>query len=202
MDDYNKSIEPYKEWLWPQGLLRFSLHDEAPRGALNASQGSAGPFESHSWSLFAPGAGPSDVMTPPLVSHIPPPPIIYSSTSSTTGTMDVGNGLEGTRGKVSSANLCCSAQSTKQDIQKLITSFKEDLDDILKTSFLNKQATTPSPPLSTLPLPPRSGSSARVAGHVDVPGYSPLCSVCAQTKQCSWSVCDHCHVVEVSSNLD
>ncbi|KAF9454162.1 hypothetical protein P691DRAFT_657056 [Macrolepiota fuliginosa MF-IS2] len=191
-DDYNKSIGPYKGRRWPQGLLRFSVYDETPHKTPNASQGSVNPFP---WSSFDPMAGPLGVGTPLSTSHIPPPPIIYSSTSSSTSAMDVDHGLEGAKGKATAAHSCCSVQSTKQDIEKLIVSFKEDLDGILKSSF-SKQSRTPSPPLSVLPLFPSSNRGAHVSGPADPPGNSPLCSVCAQTKQCSYSICDRCHIVE------
>ncbi len=182
-DDYNKSIAPYKERLWPQGLLRFSVYDETPRRVSDISQETIN-FEPRTLSSLTPVVGTSVAVNTSTV----------FSASPSSSAMDVDHGLEGAKGKAASTDSCCSVQSMKQDIQKLITSFKEDLDGIVQTSFLNKETLTTSPPLSVLPL-----FAPLVPGaHHSRPGYSPLCSHCAQSRQCSWSVCDCCHVVEVS----
>lgn len=189
-DDYSKTIGPFKERLWPQGLLRFSVYDQALSKATNTSQELVNPFEPRilSSSSLPPAARTSGVLNA----------FVTPSASPASSAMDVDRGLETTNGNVTCASSCCSVQSAKQDIEKLITNFKDDLDNIVKATF-PKNETMSSPPLSVLPLFPPLAPRA----HRSEPEYSPLCSNCAQSRQCSWSVCDCCHIVEVSavSNL-
>lgn len=200
LDDYDKSIAPHRGRVWPHGLLRFSVYDETSHKAPNASQGfiTAG---SRPCSSYTSVAGPSSVITPLSASHIPQPPITYS-TPSIAGTMEVDSGSEASKGKSVTPQSCCSVQTAKQDIQKLIVDFKHDLDDIL-AGFTIKQTVAQSPPLTVLSaFPPSTSIGHNSSSYAGTPGNSPLCSSCAQSKQSSWAVCDRCHVVEVSKDFD
>lgn len=177
-EDYDKSIRAYKDRRWPQGLLRFSLYDEILHSSANRNTLS---------SLTRP---PVSILLP--TSHIvSSPPIPCPSASSA---MDVDKSTEELAGKIGFPPSCCSVQSTKADIERLITEFKEDLDHILKASFVWQGTSSPSPALSIVPLSAPSTSTLDVCG---VQNNSPvLCSICAQQVS-SWNICDRCYLVEV-----
>ncbi|KXN88822.1 hypothetical protein AN958_06691 [Leucoagaricus sp. SymC.cos] len=182
-EDYNKSIKPYKDRVWPHGLLRFSVFDETPHKLPN---GSANSY----WSSFTPSSGCSGSrVLPPLPNALPP--AIQSSSSLASG-MDLDNGPELTKGTAVSSGACCSVQSTKDDIQRLIAGFKEDLSHILETNFRTRTG-SPSPPLSVLPLFTSSTSTSN--GQFNIHGIPVLCSLCAR-QLISWNTCDRCHIVE------
>lgn len=190
-EDYNKYIKPYKERTWPHGLLRFSVYDEIP------PKSSIKSVDSFPWSSLTPVAGSSSLIAPPPTSHIfPTTPVIYSAPSSA---MDVDNGVEGNRGKIASFGSCCSVQSTKEDIERLIADFKEDLDHVLKAGFVHKGGSSSSPPLSVLPLFPPSSPTSNFRPNANA-GTPALCSVCARQIP-TWNICGRCHLVEVSSLL-
>lgn len=160
--------------------MRFSLYDEISHSLANRNTLS---------SLTSPPAS----IVPPTSHIVSSPPILYPCPS-TSSAMDVDKGAEESAGKIASPPSCCSVQSTKADIERLITDFKEDLDHILKASFVWQGTSSPSPALSIVPLSAPSTSTLDACG---VQNNSPvLCSICAQQVS-SWNICDRCYLVEV-----
>jgi hypothetical protein len=184
-DDYDKSIEPYNKRRWPHALLKFSVYDETsykPSDIPQASPAGTPRF----WSYTRGGHScPVSMLSAPCISPsnaaLPKPPIVNIAESDKV--------LDGVQ------KACCSPQSAREDVRRLIADFKHDLDNILVTNFTSKQIVSQSPllPFSSPALPPIGHNGDRTSLQVNL----PLCSVCASGKQRSWIVCDYCHVVEV-----
>lgn len=162
--------------------MRFTVYDETsykPSDIPQASPAGAPGF----WSYSQGGqTTPDSMLSAPYIyppnAALPKPPIVNATKAD--------NMTDGMR------KACCSAQSAKEDVQRLIADFKYDLDNILVTNFTSK----PQSPLLPSPSPALSSTGHNVSG-LGLSSNMPLCSVCALSKRKLWIICDYCKVVEV-----
>ncbi|KAJ3721825.1 hypothetical protein C8R42DRAFT_668536 [Lentinula raphanica] len=204
-EEYALAVAPYTGRAWTAPLLRFSVFDETPHKL---------PAISHTPQNQASHPQKPEILNPfPVAepsfgrisySHIPPPPIIFSSRP-TQETIDVGN-LETTAKPTVQQRepaLCCSVAQTKKEIQELISSFKVDLDRALSSLDSHAQrnpissagfadALSPKIPPQVIPSVP---SPELVLPSV--PMYPPLCQYnlcwsCGVLKQGPWFDCANC----------
>jgi len=155
--------------------------------------------------------------SPPMsLYHIPPPPVIFSSFSPSYGTTDVDpmpcsptvtNTTIGPdrceprsntspqhqdpqpRAATPKQPSCCGPSQAKLEIQTLMASFKNDLDNIITKSFgsLSSTACSSDPSLNM--------STAKASPESDAPSCSvphPYCSTCLKTLRISWLTSTQC----------
>jgi next-to-BRCA1 protein 1 len=165
--------------------LRFTVYDETfykPSDNPHASSAGIPRFLSYSQgghSRLGSTLSTSYFLLPNAASLIPP----------IVNTAKPENMIDGVR------KACCSTQSAKENVPRLVTNFKYDLDNILATNFIGKQTVSQSP---MLPSPsPALSPEGHNGSDISLPPNLPLCSVCALGKRKSWIICDYCQVMEV-----
>ncbi|KAJ3763141.1 hypothetical protein EV360DRAFT_34151 [Lentinula raphanica] len=181
-EEYALAVAPYTGRAWTAPLLRFSVFDETPHKL---------PAISHTPQNQASHPQKPEILNPfPVAepsfgrisySHIPPPPIIFSSRP-TQETVDVGN-LETTAKPTVQQRepaLCCSVARTKKEIQELISSFKVDLDRALSSLDSHAQGN------------PISSAGLADALSPKIPPQYNLCWSCGVLKQGPWFDCANC----------
>ncbi|KAJ7751215.1 hypothetical protein DFH07DRAFT_745724 [Mycena maculata] len=196
-DEFARCTAPYKNGLWSNAMLRFTVFDETPHklpAGFVANNTSADTFT---------GAGtPNPFIS---MSHIPPPPIILSSAaSSTQASMDVDATLGGRYSPGSTSTLkpqhqhapqsatagtpatCCAVSQGKVEMEEIVAKFKDDLDRILRTSLGTPTTGSTSLPFmpSLQPTPPASSFC-----------LFKYCTTCAKIFQGPWYACDKCSIV-------
>jgi hypothetical protein len=127
---------------WTSPMLRFSVSDETPHKVPAISQPVASnpqkPIVSNPFPIVEPSFGRISY------SHIPPPPIIFSSRPSPQEPLDTSksgkaemkdksNVPQTEYSKMQGVASCCAVTQAKQDIQELIAGFKTDLDRVIVT---------------------------------------------------------------------
>ncbi|KAJ3829373.1 hypothetical protein F5880DRAFT_1470735 [Lentinula raphanica] len=181
-EEYALAVAPYTGRAWTAPLLRFSVFDETPHKL---------PAISHTQQNQASHPQKPEILNPfPVAepsfgrisySHIPPPPIIFSSRP-TQETVDVGN-LETTAKPTVQQRepaLCCSVARTKKEIQELISSFKVDLDRAISSLDSHAQGN------------PISSAGLADALSPKIPLQYNLCWSCGVLKQGPWFDCANC----------
>ncbi|KAJ3973935.1 hypothetical protein EV361DRAFT_795290 [Lentinula raphanica] len=191
-EEYALAVAPYTGRAWTAPLLRFSVFDETPHKL---------PAISHTPQNQASHPQKPEILNPfPVAepsfgrisySHIPPPPIIFSSRP-TQETVDVGN-LETTAKPTVQQRepaLCCSVARTKKEIQELISSFKVDLDRALSSLDSHAQGN----PISSAGLADALSPKIppQVIPSVPSPELYNLCWSCGVLKQGPWFDCANC----------
>ncbi|KAK7007044.1 hypothetical protein R3P38DRAFT_3034986 [Favolaschia claudopus] len=185
-DQYNAAIAPYNNGLASNAMLRFTVYDETPHKL------PAGfvPTENTTPAPSNCGSAPNPFI---LASHIPPPPIILSSTPSTQS-MDVDrSAVHCTPSSTStlmpqyhqsppqSVGSCCAVNEGKVEIEGIVSKFKEDLDRILKTNFASPEPASHSPP-----------SAMTISMPSIVFCLFKYCTTCAKIFQGPWFACQKC----------
>ncbi|KAJ3845357.1 hypothetical protein F5878DRAFT_523856 [Lentinula raphanica] len=191
-EEYALAVAPYTGRAWTAPLLRFSVFDETPHKL---------PAISHTQQNQASHPQKPEILNPfPVAepsfgrisySHIPPPPIIFSSRP-TQETVDVGN-LETTAKPTVQQRepaLCCSVARTKKEIQELISSFKVDLDRAISSLDSHAQGN----PISSAGLADALSPKIplQVIPSVPSPELYNLCWSCGVLKQGPWFDCANC----------
>ncbi|KAF8167336.1 hypothetical protein B0H34DRAFT_681448 [Crassisporium funariophilum] len=203
--DYQKCIRQFKGRTWPHALLRFSVVDGRPYypGLINGGAHSQAPQAVH--STFTNSRAIS-------MSHIPPPPIIFSSSpsassqvsmdvdTSTTGPFNQGSQRPGSQRSTpqhqtsaSAPRACCSVSQGKAEVEVMLQNFQEGLNRVMTSNF--------STPLGSNPfLPGTSFGERNTLSSVTSAPPPFLCSVCTQNisraeSLGSWYSCDNCHLV-------
>lgn len=226
-DEYTQAIAHLGGRSFANPLLRFSVIDETPH-----KLPSVVPFFAKDGDRETYPIGPSHYQDskymshPPIsLSHIPPPPIIYSSGPFPTGSrvpsfppMDIDqlapmaplNHAQGLRfpqhpetprkRDAAPVTACCDVTQGKQEVEALITKFKEDLEVTLKKAFgpgynMEHSLSTLNPLASTsipTPAPP-----TQAAPMLCLYKY---CMPCGKIFQGAWYTCDKCSVVMVCNH--
>lgn len=128
-------------------------------------------------------------MPPISMFHIPPPPIIFSSSRDARQVpMDVDSRPPVSQGSPNLSpqhgreSTCCPVSQGRKEIQEIISSFQGNLERILSSTFgtPSGQAMLSSLPPTTAPLP-----------------TSALCSNCTQQSTGNSYSCEHCRIVMV-----
>ncbi|KAJ7597410.1 hypothetical protein C8J56DRAFT_920004 [Mycena floridula] len=197
--EYMDCIAPFAGHAYPNALLRFSVLDETPRKLpknllfTNYQQGEQ--LSLHS-SFSNRDSGTAQQFPPISISHIPPPPIIYSSNSPSTlpGPMDVDSTplsiMPGMfhqpqlQGAASTPAVVSPAQG-KSDVESLISKFKDDLDNILKSAF---------PPSSFPSLPTVPQLTMTTPSIFPASCIRKQCSSCFLMFQGPWYNCEKCKI--------
>lgn len=195
--------------------LRVSVSDETPHKL---------PSSPHTWQPQASNPQKPVVSNPfPVVepsfgrisySHIPPPPIIFSSRPCPQDPMDVGKAETNDPPTVPQHDItsCCAVAQTRKDVQELITSFKVDLNRVIASLDPSPQNDIPmslnQAPLSEDPIqlpkiplqvpPSNVPESSPTLSLPSVPMYPPLCQYnlcwrCSVIKQGPWFDCSTCN---------
>ncbi|KAJ4485731.1 hypothetical protein J3R30DRAFT_3697104 [Lentinula aciculospora] len=212
-EEYSLAVTPFAGRAWTSPLLRFSVSDETPHklpAITHKSQAQASnpqkPVISNPFPVVEPSFGRISY------SHIPPPPIIFSSRPNFQEPIDAG--ISETNGPPQrDIPSCCAVAQTKKDIQQLITGFKVDLDRAIASLESQSQAmgqsqnVFPTSPIQvplcdesiqSVPLaPPSDPPESPMLSLPSVPMYPPLCQYnlcwnCGVLKQGPWFDCAKC----------
>ncbi|KAJ3876844.1 hypothetical protein F5051DRAFT_331097 [Lentinula edodes] len=187
--EYDLAVAPFKGRAWMGPSLRVSVSDETPHKL---------PSSPHTWQPQASNPQKPVVSNPfPVVepsfgrisySHIPPPPIIFSSRPCPQEPMDVGKPETNDPPTVPQHDIasCCAVAQTRKDVQELITSFKVDLNRVIASLDPSPQNDIPMP-LSQAPLSEDSIQPAKI------PLQYNLCWRCGVIKQGPWFDCSTCN---------
>ncbi|KAJ7897138.1 hypothetical protein B0H14DRAFT_392785 [Mycena olivaceomarginata] len=194
-EEWGSCIASYSKGLFANAMLRFTVFDETPHKL------PAGfvPADNTSPATLTGGSAPNPFIS---MSHIPPPPIILSSASGPSASMDVDSGSERHSPRSTStltpqhhhsepqsvtAGSCCAVSEGKVEIEGIVAQFKQDLDNILKASFATP-APTPLPlPRTFIPMPPPVAPSSFC--------LFKYCTTCAKIFQGPWFACEKCSIV-------
>ncbi|GAV98769.1 zz type zinc finger domain-containing protein [Lentinula edodes] len=213
--EYDLAVAPFKGRAWMGPSLRVSVSDETPHKL---------PSSPHTWQPQASNPQKPIVSNPfPVVepsfgrisySHIPPPPIIFSSRPCPQEPMDVGKPETNDPPTVPQHDIasCCVVAQTRKDVQELITSFKVDLDRVIASLEPSPQNDIPMPlnqvphsedsiqlPKIPLQVPPSNvPESSSTLSLPSVPMHPPLCQYnlcwrCGVIKQGPWFDCSTCN---------
>ncbi|KAF8832007.1 hypothetical protein HHX47_DHR1000906 [Lentinula edodes] len=213
--EYDLAVAPFKGRAWMGPSLRVSVSDETPHKL---------PSSPHTWQPQASNPQKPVVSNPfPVVepsfgrisySHIPPPPIIFSSRPCPQEPMDVGKPETNDPPTVPQHDIasCCAVAQTRKDVQELITSFKVDLDRVIASLEPSPQNDIPMPlnqvphsedsiqlPKIPLQVPPSNvPESSSTLSLPSVPMHPPLCQYnlcwrCGVIKQGPWFDCSTCN---------
>ncbi|KAJ7109944.1 hypothetical protein C8R44DRAFT_883963 [Mycena epipterygia] len=193
-DQYNSCTAPYATGAWPNAMLRFTVFDETPH-KLPAG------FVADNTSAATGVGAPNPFIS---MSHIPPPPIILSTTSSPHGLMDVDSSSADRYSPSSTSTLqpgpqhqlpqsvtagkpvaCCAVSQGKVEMHEIVSKFKDDLDRILQFS-LATPAPAPTVPFIPSSMPPPPPSSFCLFKY---------CTTCAKIFQGPWYACEKCSIV-------
>jgi next-to-BRCA1 protein 1 len=179
-------------------MLRFSIFNETPHKLPSG---------------FVPDNTPATGASNPFISlsHIPPPPVILSSTAASTpqAPMDIDcwtpDQSQSTLPSSSSTpkpqhqqrpqseSSCCAVSQGKLEMQEIVSKFKQDLDRILQSSLGTPEPMTPLAPLPVhkdmFPGPPSSFCLFK------------YCTTCAKIFQGPWFACEKCSIVVVRISL-
>ncbi|KAJ3908964.1 hypothetical protein F5879DRAFT_1041371, partial [Lentinula edodes] len=197
--EYDLAVAPFKGRAWMGPSLRVSVSDETPHKL---------PSSPHTWQPQASNPQKPVVSNPfPVVepsfgrisySHIPPPPIIFSSRPCPQEPMDVGKPETNDPPTVPQHDIasCCAVAQTRKDVQELITSFKVDLDRVIASLEPSPQNDIPMP-LNQVP-PSNVPESSSTLSLPSVPMHPPLCQYnlcwrCGVIKQGPWFDCSTCN---------
>ncbi|KAJ3789277.1 hypothetical protein GGU10DRAFT_261076 [Lentinula aff. detonsa] len=180
-EEYALAVAPFAARAWISPLLRFSVSDETPHklpAISHESQQQASNPQKPVVSIPFPVVEPSFGRI--SYSHIPPPPIIFSSRPSPQEPMYAGKFETNISPIVPQhdSTSCCAVAQTKKDIQELITSFKVELDcAIASLESPIKDSTHSAPPKTPLQAPSSSDvlQSSPILSLPSVPMYPPLC---------------------------
>ncbi|KAJ3922230.1 hypothetical protein F5877DRAFT_34317 [Lentinula edodes] len=187
--EYDLAVAPFKGRAWMGPSLRVSVSDETPHKL---------PSSPHTWQPQASNPQKPVVSNPfPVVepsfgrisySHIPPPPIIFSSRPCPQEPMDVGKPETNDPPTVPQHDIasCCAVAQTRKDVQELITSFKVDLDRVIASLEPSPQNDIPMP----LNQVPHSEDSIQLP---KIPLQYNLCWRCGVIKQGPWFDCSTCN---------
>ncbi|KAJ4002254.1 hypothetical protein F5050DRAFT_1558953 [Lentinula boryana] len=202
-EEYALAVAPFAARAWISPLLRFSVSDETPHklpAISHESQQQASNPQKPVVSIPFPVVEPSFGRI--SYSHIPPPPIIFSSRPSPQEPMYAGNPETNISPIVPQhdSTSCCAVAQTKKDIQELITSFKVKLDcAIASLESPIKDSTHSALPKTPLQAPSSSDvlQSPPILSLPSVPMYPPLCQYnlcwrCGVLKQGPWFDCAKC----------
>ncbi|KAJ3895140.1 hypothetical protein GG344DRAFT_39484 [Lentinula edodes] len=193
--EYDLAVAPFKGRAWMGPSLRVSVSDETPHKL---------PSSPHTWQPQASNPQKPVVSNPfPVVepsfgrisySHIPPPPIIFSSRPCPQEPMDVGKPETNDPPTVPQHDIasCCAVAQTRKDVQELITSFKVDLNPPLSEDSIQPAKIPLQVPPSNVP------ESSPTLALPSVPMYPPLCQYnlcwrCGVIKQGPWFDCSTCN---------
>ncbi|KAJ3731958.1 hypothetical protein DFJ43DRAFT_998241 [Lentinula guzmanii] len=202
-EEYALAVAPFAARAWISPLLRFSVSDETPHklpAISHEAQQQASNPQKPVVSIPFPVAEPSFGRI--SYSHIPPPPIIFSSRPSPQEPMYAGKFETNISPIVPQhdSTSCCAVAQTKKDIQELITNFKVELDcAIASLESPVKDSTHSAPPKTPLQAPSSSDvlQSSPILSLPSVPMYPPLCQYnlcwrCGVLKQGPWFDCAKC----------
>lgn len=208
-EDYKKCLAPMESQSWPNALFRFSVFDETPHkipSVLSANRPQVNASWSSSGNEVPPPQGLNQSSSVPPISmfHIPPPPIIFSATSSSFSLAEIDSPGVSNRGTNSSGpqfqlapqpraavNPCCSVAQGKAEVQSLITGFQDHLNKVLMSTF----GSPASLPASSPPPTDVEAAENKSVDDLTSTGLSSLCSICMQRQKGSWYSCDHCHLL-------
>jgi next-to-BRCA1 protein 1 len=151
--------------------------------------------------------------------HIPPPPVIFSAASPSANVNQVFPDMSsqtatnsifdthppaGTppvwenkqKQATSTASSCCDISQTKLEVERLITTFKRDLDNVLTSTFGSSPASLPS---FVPPVIPGATPLTRVKSPYLTPvlHFQYWCVACTKPLLGSWLACQLCpyHVI-------
>ncbi|KAJ3867306.1 hypothetical protein EV359DRAFT_34766 [Lentinula novae-zelandiae] len=192
--EYDLAVAPFKGRAWMGPSLRVSVSDETPHKL---------PSSPHTWQPQASNPQKPVVSNPfPVVepsfgrisySHIPPPPIIFSSRPCPQAPMDVGKPETNDPPTVPQHDItsCCAVAQTRKDVQELITSFKVDLNRVIASLDPSPQNDIPMS-LNQAPLSEDSIQLPKIPLQVPPSNYN-LCWRCGVIKQGPWFDCSTCN---------
>ncbi|KIK70603.1 hypothetical protein GYMLUDRAFT_253953 [Collybiopsis luxurians FD-317 M1] len=215
-EEYRLAVAPFNGRKWESPMLRFSVSDETPHKLPAITQPEASNPQKpsgHSFPSLEPSFGQISY------SHIPPPPIIFSSRPSPQEPLAVGNNSTSIPLSNSSSLThasCCAVSQTKKDIQGMIIGFKADLDRTIASleghpeennrgEKPGRQSTPPTVslprqvlPTMTPPAIPSVPESLSALSLPSAPVYPPLCQFnfcwqCGVIKQGPWFDCVKCN---------
>jgi next-to-BRCA1 protein 1 len=224
-DDYRACLATLPVRVYPSPLLKFTVFDENPHKAPSASTtpgeayipsitstpiGARVSYPSHSdhrLSVAMSGvtsgtltnANASFQNSSPAISfsHIPPPPVIFSSSFGVDADMNsptVTNSTIGSdehsfphvhvpqsRESTARPPSCCAVSQAKAEIESLMASFKSDIDHIMNNTFGSPPPTATDTPTPVLPTPP-----------CPLHPQPQCCASCFQWLGSSWYTCLAC----------
>ncbi|KAJ3851824.1 hypothetical protein EV368DRAFT_42270 [Lentinula lateritia] len=186
--EYDLAVAPFKGRAWMSPSLRVSVSDETPHKL---------PSSPHAWQPQASNPQKPVVSNPfPVVepsfgrisySHIPPPPIIFSSRPCPQEPMDVGKPQANDPPTVPQHDItsCCVVAQTREDVQELISNFKVDLGRIIASLEPSSQ--------SDISMPLNQAPSEDSIQLPKIPLQYNLCWRCGVIKQGPWFDCSTCN---------
>ncbi|KAF5366933.1 hypothetical protein D9757_010843 [Collybiopsis confluens] len=182
-EEYRLAVAPFNGRKWESPMLRFSVFDETPHKVPNHRQSSF-PVADSSYGQIS-------------YSHIPPPPIIFSSRPSLQqpfgAESNAQTALDITQSTPSDA-ACCATSQAKRDIQDLLACFKTDLDRAIASLDPRPEGETTSQPSSS---PASLLHQAPTAGiPVDSGSRSGVSLPSAPASLCQFNFCWCCGVIK------
>ncbi|KAJ7293065.1 hypothetical protein C8J57DRAFT_1490530 [Mycena rebaudengoi] len=167
-EQYNQATAPYAAGNWPNAMLRFSIFNETPHKLPNG---------------FVPDNTPATGASNPFISlsHIPPPPVILSSTAASTpqAPMDIDCWTP----DQSQSTLPSSSSTPKPQHQQRPQS---------ESSCCASSLGTPEPMTPLAPLPVHKDMFPGPPSSFCLFKY---CTTCAKIFQGPWFACEKCSIV-------
>lgn len=222
-NEYNTCITTFRGLSWSNALLRFSVYDETPHKQPSTGAPSwvteainLAPWRNLEQTPTSQGTPQVDTPAQPPISmfHIPPPPIIYSISSSAPRALDQapmdvdpsphgehyshhnpqGQESQQTAAKtdLASTEPCCAFEQGKAEVQTLFDKFKKDLDSALISTF---------GPCNCSKLENATASAYSPVSHPTLPVTClyKYCTSCAKIFQGPWYSCQNCNTTLVST---
>ncbi|KAF5368556.1 hypothetical protein D9758_002170 [Tetrapyrgos nigripes] len=231
-EDYVTCTSHYAVGYWPNPLLKFTVLDETPHKLPNNPSAFGLPQLRTIEASTAPqpqnpfgtpiqfGTVNSSPFHPISFSHIPPPPIIFSSAHSSpqasaepevTRSRKLTPPPQPQSAQTTKTTYCCAPTQRKEEVKELISTFKSELDRIVAElndmSLRQPPPVLPTTPSSSPPTPPPKPQAMADPIFPSLCQFN-FCSQCGVIKQGPWyhcgkcdnKICVNCHDASTDTN--